>query len=125
MTNIQETEALNAIVGVAEMQQERDYTSLAKFFNDMFTAYSARINNVVEPQEIEENYTGIHLNKNYNEEDFTKLIEFFRVGNMLHGKYAVQIIKDASVKLSKLPNIPVCDSRKDLCVIVRIEIMSY
>jgi len=116
--NTQEAKALNAIVGITEMEQERDYASLAKFFADMFVAYSAKISNVLEPKEIEENYTGIHLNEDYNEDDFVKLIESFKVGNMLHAKYAARIIKDASVKLSNLPNIPVCDSRKDFCVIV-------
>ena len=113
MPSQQENEALNAIVGITEMHQERNYASLAKFFNDMFAAFSFKLNKVLEPKEIETNYTGIHLNETYEEGDFNDMIESFNEGRIIHAKYALQILKSAIEKFEKMPNVSVADSKYD------------
>ena len=118
MTGIKENEAIKGIVGITEMHQEREYALMAKFFDDMFGAYSLKVKNVLEPKVIEEDYTGILLNESYNETDFTNMIESFKVGKIFHAKYAVRILKDSIEKFSKLPNVPVCHSKLDACVLV-------
>jgi len=52
---------------------------------------------------------------NYHEIDFFKLVEQFRNNQMLHIKYAVQLLKDALNILIKYPNISNCDMTKSKC----------
>ena len=40
---LKEKEAMDALVLVSEMIQEKDYISMAKFFNDMFSAYGSQM----------------------------------------------------------------------------------
>jgi len=121
MPSQQETDALNSVIGITEMHQERNYASLAKFFDDMFAAYSSRINKVLEPKEIEDNYTGVHLNETFEEGDFIDMIESFNEGRIIHAKYALKIVLSAIAKFERMPNVSVCDSRLDgfSCVLVR------
>lgn len=127
MPSQQEKEALNSIVGITEMHQERNYASLAKFFDDMFAAYSSRITKVLEPKEIEENYTGVHLNEQYEEGDFIDMIESFNEGKIIHAKYALKILKSAIEKFERMPNVSVCDARSDglNCVLVRTKMLFF
>ena len=120
MSNQQENDALNAIVGITEMHQERNYASLAKFFDDMFAAYSSKLNKVLEPEEIDANYAGIHLNESYEEGDFFDMIESFNEGRIIHAKYALKIIRDSIAKFAQMPNVSLCNAREDSsnCVIV-------
>ena len=121
--NEKEREALNAIVGITEMDQERNYTSMAKFFDDLFTAYSSKLNQAIEPDTIESTYAGVHLNDVYEEGDFMNMVEGFNQGKMIHAKYALQILRDAIAKFERMPNVSVVDFNKSKtqlpsCIIV-------
>ena len=107
-----EKEALNALVLVSEMIQERDYISMARFFNDIFSAYGSHLEKEIIPESIESSYTGLHLGEKYEESDFMQLVDNFYKGNMLHAKYALKIITDANNKLKSYSNIAYCDVKK-------------
>ena len=79
----------------------------------MFAAFSFKLNKVLEPKEIESNYTGIHLNETYEEGDFVSMIESFNEGRIIHAKYALQILKSAIAIFERMPNVTVADSRND------------
>ena len=106
MSNALEISAINALVVVNEMIQERNYTSLSKFFDDLFSLINLKIaGNVIQPERIESSYVGLHINDVYEESDFFKMIESFRANQMIHAKYAIQILKDAIRNFEKQPNI--------------------
>lgn len=108
MVSRSERKALNALVSVCEEEQERNYASMSKFFDDLFAAFYS-LKNLIVPTSIEPTYTGIHLNEKYEENDFLKLVEQFRNNQMLHAKYSLQIVHDALKLHKKFPNVAVCD----------------
>lgn len=65
-----ERNALNALVNLCESEQERNYVSMAKFFDDLFTVFNSD-NNVKTPSSVDSSYTGIHLNEVYEEGDLS------------------------------------------------------
>ena len=106
MSNILETKALNAIIQVNEMIQEKNFTSMAKFFDDLFNIVNTKINNQsLQPEYVEATYVGLHINETYEESDFLKMLEEFKNNKMIHAKYAMQIFKDAIRNLEKQPNV--------------------
>ena len=111
MVSKRERRALNALVGVCEMEQERNYASMSRFFDDLFAAFH-NFKNLIVPHTVEQSYTGIHLNNKYEESDFLKLVEQFRNNKILHAKYSLQIVKDALKKHKTFPNISQCDLSK-------------
>ena len=111
----EEIVALNSLRGLIEVVQERDFGSMARFFDDLFSVFSSQFSKEIQPESVEASYTGIHLGKVYKEEDFMKMVEEFQSGNKLHAKYALQILKDAIAAYQKYPNICEC---KDSSIIV-------
>jgi hypothetical protein len=111
MQQNQEHEALNSLVNITEIINERSYASLAKFFDDLLSVYNSKIKTQSEdePETIEPTYAGIHLNQKYEEEDFLRMIEEFNNQRSLHAKYAIRILKDAIENLSKHSNISYCN----------------
>jgi hypothetical protein len=105
-----EAEALNAVLNLTEMIQERSFTSMATFFDDLFGAYSSNFNKdkEVAPDSIESTYTGMHINTKYEENDFLKMVDEFRNGNRIHAKYALQILRDSIALFEKYPNVREC-----------------
>ncbi len=104
--NLLEVNAINALVVVNEMIQERNYTSMSNFFDDLFSLINAKISqNLVQPDYVESSYVGVHINETYEESDFLKMIEGFKANKMIHAKYAIQILKDAIRNFEKQPNI--------------------
>jgi hypothetical protein len=108
--NAQVNEAFEALISLTEMVQERNYASLAQFFEHLFATYSDKFRSCLKPDTIESNYTGIHFGKIYEENDFLKMIDAFSNNQQLHAKYAVQILSHAVEKLKKMENIRTCDS---------------
>lgn len=104
-----ERESLNALVQVCEQEQELNYISMTKFFDDLFTIFH-NLNSLSSlPEIVESTYTGLHLTQTYNEEEFIKMLEQFRGYKVIHAKYALQIINDA-LKLHKTySNIEKCN----------------
>ena len=90
MISKKEKNALNSLINICEMEQERNYASMSKFFDDLFTVFH-NFKNTRIPQFVETTYTGIHLNDTYEENDFLKMIEQFRNNKILHAKYAFVI----------------------------------
>ena len=103
-----EIQALNSLLGLIEMAQERSFTSMTTFFDDLFSVYSSQFNKEIKPTNVEASYTGIHLNKVYEESDFLKMVEEFKRGNKLHAKYVLQILTDSIRAFEKYPNIREC-----------------
>ncbi|CAF0811728.1 unnamed protein product [Brachionus calyciflorus] len=112
MSSQQETIALNALVELNEMVQETSYASMSKFFDQLFAVYSAKFKSAIRPDSIEPSYTGIHLSKNYEVGDFSKMIESFRNNQKIHPKYASQILEDSIQLFEKLPNVRECNLRQ-------------
>lgn len=112
MNTQSEKDALDALVGITEIFKEQGYVSMAKFFDSLFSAFSFKFGSQVTPETVDETYTGIHLNKSYEEGDLMLMIESFRNGHILHAKYALQILNDAIKLFEKLPAITVCDLKK-------------
>jgi serine/threonine-protein phosphatase with EF-hands len=108
MANKKEKLALNALVNICENEQEREYASISKFFDDLFIVFE-RNEQIDLPEYVETCYTGIHLNETYEESDFLKMIEQFRNNKILHIKYALQILNDALVKHKQFSNISNCN----------------
>ena len=108
MANKKEKLALNALVNICENEQEREYASISKFFDDLFIVFE-RNEQIDLPEYVETFYTGIHLNETYEESDFLKMIEQFRNNKILHIKYALQILNDALVKHKQFSNISNCN----------------
>jgi hypothetical protein len=113
-----EAQALDAVLNLTEMVQEQSFTSMATFFDDLFTAYSKNFTAETVPDSIESTYTGVHLNQAYEENDFEKMITSFKNGNILHAKYAVQILRDAISAFEKYPNVPECRLNTSSCIVV-------
>ena len=109
---LKEKEAMDALVLVSEMIQEKDYISMAKFFNDMFSAYGSQMKKEVVPESIEPSYSGIHLGEKYEDSDFMQLVDNFDKGNMIHAKYALKIIDDATNRFKRYSNIALLDVKK-------------
>lgn len=106
MSNILETNALNAVIEVNEMIQERNFTSMAKFFDDLFNIVNSKIaNQSLQPEYVEATYVGLHINETYEESDFLKMLEEFKSNKMIHAKYAMKILKDAIRNFEKQPNV--------------------
>ena len=96
MENSEEIRAINALVEVNEMIQERNYATTAKFFNDLYSLVSSKMkNSLVIPEEVESSYVGVHINEIYEESDLLKMIEGFRTNQLIHAKYAMKILTDA------------------------------
>lgn len=115
----EEKEALNALLPICEMEQEKNYVSMSQFFDDLFTAFKYLIE-IKEPDIVEASYTGLHLTENYREDDFYKMIDEFRNHRIIHAKYALKIINDALEKHKKFENIEKCnlkDSRLNQVII--------
>ena len=107
MANILEINAINALVLVNESIQEQNYTTMANFFDDLFTLIKNKITDDAKyPDTVESSYVGVHINEKYEESDFLKMIEAFRGNQMIHAKYALQILNDAIRNYEKQPNIP-------------------
>lgn len=106
MSNVLETNAINALVVVNEMIQEQNYTSISRFFDDLFSLINSKIaNKTLQPEVVEASYVGVHLNEAYEESDLIKMIEGFRMNQMIHAKYAIMILKDAIRNFEKQPNV--------------------
>lgn len=112
MISQNEIDALNSLVKLTETYQEQGHVTMCNFFDDLFSAFSFKFTKEIFPTEIESSYTGIHLNQTYEQADFVLLIESFRNKKMIHAKYALQIIKDASSILETFSNIQECDLNK-------------
>ena len=112
MTSNDELEAFDSIVPIAEMFQERSYTLMSKFFDDLFAVYSSKMEKPYIPDQIDSNYTGIHLNDAYEEADLIKMIESFKNGQMIHAKYALKILSDAINVFQARSNVSECNFKK-------------
>lgn len=115
-----EREAINALAHICEHEQERNYLSMKKFFEDLFTVFHNFNKSIKEPL-IESTYAGVHLTQTYNEEEFIKMIEQFYAKKIIHAKYALQILRDAIKKQKTYSNIEKCnlnDSKLNKVVIV-------
>ena len=64
--------------------------------------------NAIVPDSVESTYTGLHLNKIYEENDFNQMIDDFRANKMIHAKYALQIINDALELFKTYSNVQRC-----------------
>lgn len=120
MVSKRERRALNALVDICEMEQERNYASMSKFFDDLFIAFH-NFKDTIIPTHIESNYKGIHLNEKYQESDFNRLVDQFYNNQMLHAKYSLQILRDALKYHKKFTNVSTCDLSKSSlsdCIIV-------
>jgi hypothetical protein len=113
-----EAEALDAVLNLIEMVQEQSFTSMATFFDDLFAAYASNFKKETEPESVEASYTGIHLNRTYEENDFSKMVDEFKNGNRIHAKYALQIIRDSIAAFEKYPNVRETKISNSSCVIV-------
>ena len=102
-------EAYDALVGVSEMLQEQNYSSLAQFFDHLFAAFSKQLNTSIVPGIVESSYTGIHLGETYEENDFVKMANSFLNNQTIHAKYALKILSDGVNLLKKMDNIRSCD----------------
>jgi hypothetical protein len=115
----EEQEALNSLVSLTEYVQERNYSKMAKFFNDLMAAYAVKLNskgnNTVQlvPDQVEPAYTGVHINtEKYEEADFYRMLDAFKSSQMIHAKYALKIVQDAIEKLENFSNISHCNLKK-------------
>jgi serine/threonine-protein phosphatase with EF-hand domain len=111
-------DALTAVLNCVEMEEERYFVSTADLFNDLFQAYSLK----VDPTKIitvENSYVGLHLGE-YEASDFERLVQSFSNYENLHAFYALKIINDAKELLKKVPNIQTCTikSNADNLIIV-------
>jgi hypothetical protein len=113
-----EAEALNAVLHLTEHVQEQSFTSMASFFDDLFSAYSKNFGAEAAPDSIESTYTGVHLNQTYEESDFEKMTTSFKNGSSLHAKYALQILRDSIAAFEKYPNVPECRMSSSNCIVV-------
>ncbi len=110
--NVLEENAINALINVNEMIQERNFTSMSNFFDDLYSLVNAKLKNKdIQPDNVESSYVGVHINETYEESDFLKMIEGFKSNQMIHAKYALQILKDAIINFEKQPNISNLDLR--------------
>jgi hypothetical protein len=105
--NDEEKEALNAIIELTEMSQERDYVQMSEFFDDLFKTYESKFSsiNIEYPNEAAPDYTGIRLGPKPESKDLTQMINDFKNGQMIHAIYALQILSKSIEHLHKLPNI--------------------
>jgi hypothetical protein len=105
-----------------EYSEEQDHLNLNKFFSKWIklikNTSSEQVNNYVSQSikddlsqvseldiKIEPNYTGPHLNENFNEADFKKLLHAFRNNEILHTRYVLMILNKAIDYLKRLSNI--------------------
>jgi serine/threonine-protein phosphatase with EF-hand domain len=98
--------ALTAVLNCVEMEEERHFVSTADLFNDLFQAYSLKVD-PTKVVEVETSYVGLHLGE-YEASDFERLITSFSNFENLHALYTLKIINDAKELLKKLPNIQKC-----------------
>ena len=89
------SDALNALLNICENEQEKKHVTMSKFFDDLFEVFHNHKNAINFPYSIETSYAGLHLNDHYEENDFIKMMDEFRNGNIIHAKYALKIIVDA------------------------------
>lgn len=106
------SDALNALLNICENEQEKKHVTMSKFFDDLFEVFHNHKHAINFPNSIETSYAGLHLNDHYEENDFIKMMDEFRNGNMIHAKYALEIIDDAKDLYKKLPNINECHLEK-------------
>ena len=99
-------DALKAVLNCVEMEEERYYVSTADLFNDLFQAYSVKVDST-KVITIESSYVGLHLGE-YEASDFDRLVTSFSNYEILHAQYTLKIINDAKELLKKIPNIQKC-----------------
>lgn len=114
-------EALNALVNICELEQEKNHVTMSTFFDDLFILFH-NYKNAIIPEAIESTYTGLHLNSTqYTETDFLKMINEFRDNKLIHSMYALKILDDSIKQLKSIPNINKCNLEKSslsACIIV-------
>ena len=110
--------ALTAVLNCVEMEEERHFVSTADLFNDLFQAYSLKVD-PAKVIEVETSYVGLHLGE-YEASDFERLLTSFSNFENLHAIYTLKIINDAKALLKKMPNIQKCSlkSSSDNLVLV-------
>ena len=105
-----------------EYAEEQDHLNLNKFFNRWIKLIKNKphdeVNNYISSSIqddqsqisegkiiIEPTYTGIHLNEEFNEEDFVKMLQSFKNQEILHTKYVLMILNKAINVMKSLGNI--------------------
>lgn len=117
---VRERAAFN-ISQLIEYAEEQDHLNLNKFFSrwislikskseqDVSHYISTSIQSDLVASEkdiqIEPDYSGIHLNESFSQEEFERLIDSYKSGQTLHTVYALRILNKAIDYLKTLPNI--------------------
>ena len=114
MANIDtEKEAMDAVVLMSEIINQKKRHSKTGNYDEFFPSYGSNLKQVLAPIEsVESSYGGLHLGDTYEETEFLKLVEYFHNGQMIHIKYALKIVEDALNKFKNYSNIVYCNSSK-------------
>lgn len=88
-----------------EYLDERSSVELSQLYDNLFATFLEENQAQNIQIEVEANYNGLRLGKNFEEQDFINMMKDFNANRKLHAKYALRIIKRAIECLEKLPNI--------------------
>lgn len=103
-------ESFAILSNIAEYIQEKNYVlSSTEFFEDLISSFAEKFSNPLYPDEIESDYTGIHLGPAYEESDFSQMIESFSHNQTLHAKYVWKILFESRQKYKLAKNISECN----------------
>jgi len=94
-----------------------------EFFEDFLTVFHSLKHLKLPNLNVEQSYKGIHLTPgSYHADVFVNLIEQFRNNQILHIKYAFQLVNEAILYFSNYSNICRCNMSNDIetkgCIIV-------
>ena len=101
-------DALQQVLGIVEMEQERSYLSNAEIFDQLLAAYSSQMNTYATPTGVASDYVGVHLGKVYEDSDMDDLLKSFKNNQVLDAFYVLKLISDAKFVMQKMPNIREC-----------------
>lgn len=114
-------EALNNVLDIVEMEQEREYVSNAELFDQLLTAFSQELDSQLIPTTFAKDYAGLHLGQTYEDSEFKLLLRSFKNNQVLDAFYALKIVKDAKEKFKSMHNIRECiidDPLENGCIVV-------
>ncbi|CAF0790452.1 unnamed protein product [Brachionus calyciflorus] len=119
LDNLELHKALEKVIGIVEMEQERDLVSNAKLFDHLITAFCTNTDLI--PLSVSKDYVGVHLTPIYEINNLKLLLKYFKNDQILDPFYTLKIINDAKEKMLKLPNILECiieDPKENGCIVV-------
>jgi hypothetical protein len=114
-------EAIKSILGIVEMEQEREYATNADLFDHLLTTYASEMKVYLTPESVSKDYTGVHLGPTYEDSIFKLMLKSFKNNQLLDPFYVLKIINDAQNILKEMPNIREChldDPLEEGCIIV-------